>query len=114
MSVRSTASRDIHVYAGTAGHSAWFSDDRGDTWVHPNSHSGMYLEARVWSFASDPKTPERLFAGTDMGAFRWDEPTARWRHLPSPMQDVWAVAIDPANPDTLDRRYAAGGIVALH
>ena len=36
-----------------------------------------------------------------MGIFRWDEPTARWAHLPSPMQDVWAVAIDPADPDML-------------
>ena len=67
--------REVHVYAGTGGHSAWFSDDSGETWVHPNSHSGMYLEARVWSIASHPATPERLFAGTDMGIFRWDEPT---------------------------------------
>ena len=81
---------EVHVYAGTGGHSAWFSDDRGVTWVHPNSHSGMYLEARVWSLVSHPGTPERLFAGSDMGIFRWDEPTARWTHLPSPMQDVWA------------------------
>ncbi len=42
----------IEVYAGTAGHSAWFSNDLGETWVHPNSHSGMYLEARVWSYCS--------------------------------------------------------------
>jgi photosystem II stability/assembly factor-like uncharacterized protein len=106
VSERSSTSREIqthevHVYAGTAGHSAWFSDDRGDNWVHPNSHSGMYLEARVWALASHPGTPERLFAGTDMGLLRWDEPTARWTHLPSPMQDVWAVAIDPADPDIL-------------
>ena len=105
MSERPNASQgtdeEIHVYAGTAGHSAWFSDDRGETFVHPNSHSGMYLEARVWALASSPATPERLFAGTDMGAFRWDEPSARWTHLPSPMQDVWAIAVDPANPDTL-------------
>ncbi len=47
----------FHLYAGTAGHSAWFSDDLGETWVHPNSHSGMYLEARVWAFASHPSTP---------------------------------------------------------
>jgi photosystem II stability/assembly factor-like uncharacterized protein len=95
------AAGEIHVYAGTAGHSAWFSDDRGDTWVHPNSHSGMYLEARVWALASHPDAPERLFAGTDMGVFRWDEPSARWTHLPSPLQDVWAITIDPANPDIL-------------
>src|SRR4030081_3709518 len=99
VSDRSNASHDIHVYAGTAGHSAWFSEDRGETWLHPNSHSGMYLEARVWALASDPKAPERLFAGTDMGAFRWDEPAARWTHLPSPMQDVWAIGVDPVDPD---------------
>jgi photosystem II stability/assembly factor-like uncharacterized protein len=99
--VTQQAAREVHVYAGTAGHSAWFSDDRGESFVHPNSHSGMYLEARVWAFASHPATPERLFAGTDMGVFRWDEPSARWALLSSPLQDVWSIAIDPANPDVL-------------
>lgn len=101
MTARPGSAQDVHIYAGTAGHSAWFSDDLGESWVHPNSHSGMYLEARVWCIASDRSAPERLFAGTDMGLFRWDEPSARWTHLPSPMQDVWAVAIDPADPDRL-------------
>lgn len=91
----------VHVYAGTAGHSAWFSEDSGLTWVHPNSQSGMYLEARVWCIASHPGTPDRLFAGTDMGVFRWDEGPARWTALPSPMNDVWAIAIDPDDPETL-------------
>lgn len=92
---------DIQLYAGTAGHSVWFSDDLGASWVHPNSHSGMYLEARVWGFASHPATPGRLFAATDMGVYRWDEAPARFVHLPSPMEDVWAIAIDPADPDVL-------------
>ncbi|HEY4373257.1 MAG TPA: hypothetical protein VGN52_15105 [Burkholderiales bacterium] len=91
----------IHVYAGTAGHSAWFSEDGGKSFVHPNSHSGMYLEARVWTFAMHPEQPGVLYAGTDMGLFRWDEAPARWTALPSPMQDVWALAIDPENPDVL-------------
>ena len=65
----------IEVYVGTAGHSAWFSDDRGQTWVHPNSHSGMYLEARVWALCHHPDAPEFLYAGTDMGVFRWSERT---------------------------------------
>ncbi|MBU3712445.1 MAG: hypothetical protein FGM21_11745 [Limnohabitans sp.] len=90
-----------HVYTGTAGHSAWFSEDAGLTWVHPNSHSGMYLEARVWSFASHPALPDLLYAGTDMGIFRWSEASARWTPLPSPMQDVWAIAIHPSDPNTL-------------
>ena len=64
------------------------------------------IPACIWRRASGRsrairKTPERLFAGTDMGIFRWDEATARWVHLPSPMQDVWSVAIDPADPDPL-------------
>ena len=91
----------IHVYAGTAGHSAWFSEDAGITWTHPNSHSGMYLEARVWCFAMHPKTPTTLYAGTDMGLFRWDEVAARWTPVSSPMQDIWAIAQDPTDPRVL-------------
>ena len=50
----------IEVYAGTAGHSVWFSNDVGQSFIHPNSHSGMYLEARAWCFSSHPKQPEFL------------------------------------------------------
>ncbi len=91
----------IHVYAGTAGHSGWFSEDCGLTWLHPNSHSGMYLEARVWCFSSHPQDPAHVYAGTDMGIFRWDEALARWQALESPMTDVWAIAQDPQSPGTL-------------
>jgi photosystem II stability/assembly factor-like uncharacterized protein len=91
----------IKLYAGTAGHSVWFSDDLGQTWIHPNSHSGLYLEARVWALCSHPRDPESLFAGTDMGVFRWDESAARWTALPSPMQDVWSLVQDPKDPKVL-------------
>jgi photosystem II stability/assembly factor-like uncharacterized protein len=90
-----------HVYVGTAGHSAWFSEDAGQTFVHPNSHSGMYLEARVWCMTAHPGQPQRLWAASDMGLFVWDEVPARWQAVPSPMQDVWYVAIDPTNPQHL-------------
>lgn len=101
----------VELYAGTAGHSAWFSEDRGLTWVHPNSHSGMYLEARVWALCSHPEQPRVLYAGTDMGLYRWDESTTRWAPLPSPMQDVWAVLQAPDAPDTL---YAGARPAALY
>jgi photosystem II stability/assembly factor-like uncharacterized protein len=91
----------IKVYAGTAGHSAWFSDDLGASWIHPNSHSGLYTEARVWSLSSHPADADSLYAGTDMGVFRWNESTAAWTHLPSPMQDVWSIVQDPEDPRTL-------------
>jgi photosystem II stability/assembly factor-like uncharacterized protein len=89
------------VYAGTGGHSAWFSLDKGDTWVRPNSHSGLYLEASVWALASHPAVPESILAGTNMGLFRWDEPTARWTHVASPMNDIWSIVFDPDNPKVI-------------
>ncbi|MEI7786630.1 MAG: hypothetical protein WCK08_19755 [Betaproteobacteria bacterium] len=91
----STSPWHVEVYAGTAGHSAWFSADLGERWVHPNSHSGMYLEARVWGFSSHPAQPRELLAATDMGVFRWSEDSARWLHLPSDLGDVWALAQAP-------------------
>jgi photosystem II stability/assembly factor-like uncharacterized protein len=87
-----------HVYVGTAGHSAWFSEDGGHTFVHPNSHSGLYLEARVWCLARHPGEPHRVWAGTDMGLFCWDDASARWQAIDSPMHDVWAIALDPDDP----------------
>ena len=104
-------SRRIEIYAGTAGHSAWFSEDRGETWLHPNSHSGMYLEARVWTFSSHPARPDILHAGTDMGIYRWDESTARWTAVPSPLDDVWALAQSPADPAVI---YAGGRPAAVY
>jgi photosystem II stability/assembly factor-like uncharacterized protein len=102
---------EIHVYAGTAGHSAWFSDDLGLSWVHPNSHSGMYLEARVWALSSHPAQPATLHAGTDEGVFRWNETTARWEHICPTLGDVWAIAHDPQDPNTL---FAGTRPAALH
>ena len=92
---------DVHVYAGTAGHSAWFSDDLGVTWIHPNSHSGMYLEARVWALSGHPKTPQSLYAGTDQGLFRWNEQSARWMTVSQVPSDVWAVVQDPRDPSII-------------
>ncbi len=95
------ACEGVQVYAGTAGHSAWFSSDLGETWVHPNSHSGMYLEARVWCFAAHPGNPRDLYAGTDHGLFRFDQTTLRWTSVASPMQDIWSIAIDPRDPQRM-------------
>jgi photosystem II stability/assembly factor-like uncharacterized protein len=97
-------SNQTHVYAGTTGHSAWFSENAGQTWIHPNSHSGMYLEARVCALASHPQQPNQCYAGTDAGVFCWHEDSARWTllaPLPGGTQDVWAIAIHPLEPDTL-------------
>lgn len=104
----------IRVYAGTAGHSAWFSDDLGETWVHPNSHSGLYLEQRVWALCGHPQLPECVYAGTDDGVYRWDERTARWTKLESPMRDVWAIAQHPEDPARLIAGSRPAALFASH
>jgi len=91
----------VEIYAGTAGHSVWFSNDLGEHFIHPNSHSGLYLEARIWCFSSHLKTPNELLAGTDMGVFIWNESTTRWSLIESPMTDVWAITQNPDNPDII-------------
>ena len=85
------------LYVGTAGTSAWFSSDLGTAWVRPNSSSGLYLEARIWSMSCHPSNPDHLLAGTDFGVYRWSETEQKWTHLPSPMDGrlVWAIAISP-------------------
>jgi len=93
------AALDVHVYAGTAGQSVWFSDDNAATWIHPNSHSGMYLETRVWTFSAHPQRPGSLLAGADDGVYLWHEAIARWEKINTDLKDVWALAHDPANPD---------------
>lgn len=100
----------VRLYAGTAGHSTWFSSDLGDNWIHPNSHSGLYTEARVWCFSSHPSDPDTLYAGSDMGLFRWSESGQAWHSMPSPMSDIWSIAQDPENPRTLIAGTRPGGL----
>jgi photosystem II stability/assembly factor-like uncharacterized protein len=93
----------VMLYVGTAGTSMWFSADRGETWVRPNSSSGLYLESRIWSITTHPSDPEHLIAGTDFGVYRWSEVEQKWTHLPSPMDGkiVWAIAQSPHDPNRL-------------
>jgi len=100
---------NVHVYAATAGHSVWFSEDGGSNWVHPDSHSGMYLEARAWCLAE--KSPGCMYAGTDMGLFLWTEETARWESVNSSVGEVWSIALDPAREGRVLVGTRPGGVM---
>lgn len=93
----------VNLYAGTVGMSVWFSKDLGETWTRPPSASGLNSECREWTLAAHPATPERLYAGGDLGVHRWDETEQRWTHLPSPMdgRPIWALAQSPHDPNVL-------------
>jgi photosystem II stability/assembly factor-like uncharacterized protein len=79
------------------------SDDGGGNWRRAGPGQGMHSDAIVRCLVADPRQPEVLFAGTDLGLYRTDDAGARWQRLDTPMngQHVWAVAIDPAAPSRL-------------
>jgi photosystem II stability/assembly factor-like uncharacterized protein len=88
----------VRTYVGSDGHSVWFSDDLGATWVRPNSLSGLYLEVAVRGFASHASDARHLFAATSHGLMRWDEYDGLWRDTTFPGKDVWAVAQSEKTP----------------
>ena len=91
---------DVDLCVGTVGMSVWFSKDLGENWKRASSSAGLNAECRVWTLASSPATPQRLYAGGDEGVHRWDESEQRWTHLRSPMdgRPVWAIAQSPRDP----------------
>jgi len=91
----------IRTYVGSDGHSVWFSDDLGATWVRPNSLSGLYLEVAVRGFASHASDSRTLLAATSHGLMRWDEYDGLWSATPFPGKDVWAVAQSGKDPDLI-------------
>lgn len=91
----------IRTYVGSDGHSVWFSDDLGASWVRPNSLSGLYLEVAVRGFASHADDARTLLAATSHGLMRWDEYDGLWTATTFPGKDVWAVAQSEKAPDVI-------------
>ncbi len=101
----------VRTYVGSDGHSVWFSDDLGETWVRPNSLSGLYLEVAVRGFASHPSDPLSLLAATSKGLMHWDEKIALWNPTSLMGKDVWSIVQNEKNPDLL---YAGTCPAALY
>ena len=88
------------ILVGTIGQGVMRSADDGASWSRASVGQGMHSDCLVRSLVADPRRPEVVYAGTDMGLYQSDDGGAKWRLLDAPMRGsmVWSIAIDPVDP----------------
>ncbi len=90
-------SNDNIVYAGGAG-GVVKSVDGGTTWATINNGLNNPASGTVLDLVIDATDPETVYCGTShQGAYKTEDGGANWSHLTSPMTQLWAFAIDPAD-----------------
>ena len=106
---------EITVLVGTAGQGVMRSADDGETWQRISVNQGMYQNPMVRVLANHPMKPEVVFAGTERGLFKSEDAGQNWRHIDSPLGDysVWAIAIDPTEPNIIFAGTGAPSPVAM-
>ena len=89
------------IYTGTVGQSVWRSRDGGESWERATQ--GMFSEADIRALEVSPDNAAVLLAGTEAGLYRTEDGGDTWAAVNSPMNElqIWALAIDPTNPDTV-------------
>lgn len=91
---------DVTAYAASVGHSVWFSQDRGESWLRAHTHTGgIYNESRCWCVSVHADRPGEVLSGTDIGVYRWDPEQSRWNYIPSPMDGMHILQMEQAPHD---------------
>ncbi len=77
------------------------STDSGKTWKRVGVGQGLHSDAVVRAVVNHPHHPEITFAGSDRGLYRSEDAGENWQLIDSPLSRsiVWALAIDPKEPD---------------
>lgn len=93
---------DFTILAGTVGNGLWRSTDGGETWGWGRG-SLTFLDVRVYGIAVHPLDSTIVYVGTDTGLHRSTDGGELFELVEGPMAgiDVWRIAFDPVDPDTI-------------
>ncbi len=91
------------VLVATAGQGVLRSSDDGVTWYRIPLGQDVEFDAVVRCLAVHPADPGVVFAGADIGLARSGDAGVTWSRVSSPFDgmQVWSIAIDPADPDSM-------------
>ena len=89
------------ILVATAGQGVLRSNDDGATWNRIPLDQGLEFDSVVRALAVHPEQPNVVYAGAEVGLGRSDDAGTHWTRVDSPFNDqqVWAIAIDPGNPN---------------
>lgn len=98
--------KDFTICLGTVGAGVWYSPDGGEKWRRSKMNLPFHAEPgeiQIRALAVSPHPPHPLFAGSEVGLYRSEDKGATWNLLESPMdgQQIWSVAVHPADPDII-------------
>ena len=105
--------KNFTILVGTLGMGLWRSPDGGKTWGRGRVGTGYQGGRAVFGLAVHPQDPSLIYAGANDGVYLSPDRGATFDRLPSPMDgmNVWRVAVDPEDPDTL---FAATSPVRIY
>jgi hypothetical protein len=91
------------ILVGTIGQGVMMSSDDGESWSRASVRVGMHSDAIVKAMLPDPRRPQTVYVGTDLGLYRTDDGGASWQLCDTPMNGamVWSLAIDPVDSSVM-------------
>ena len=98
-----TMSKNGTILVGTVGQGIMMSPDNGERWMRAGVSQGMHSDCICRAIVSDPRRPELVYAGTDMGLYRSEDNGIHWQLQNNPMKGsmVWVLTQDPNDPEVM-------------